>query len=370
MKFKLLKEMPDIKAGKTGKVIHRNGLFEDSVEFESDYGLESTHFNLSFVEEKTEWFATYLFTTEDKVDIYTGDEYFTVFEQGFYEEEVKIEPNTVYGGFKAWHDENGFVDYVKLFSTKQAAEDYLKPKFKVGDIVYYKCGFTEELLKVKKVDNLCLVDENDRVNPIKYCNKATNEQTLKYYQDLGWVKGAKFKAPKPYPFTGIFNNIVFRNNFIGLWLTDESKKELGCDDFKLWNIEECELIKYPESWKDLKEIEGYYLSQYSSNLHFSHSTSLGTYKKVVFNTEKQALSCLAYAQLSQLIAEINQNWQPNWCDLDSYKFVIVRSENRQGSYLTKQEYTTTFHPLAFKTAEARDFSFEFHKDLWKTYYQL
>jgi len=355
-KFKLLKEMPDIKAGKIGKVIHRNGLFEDSVEFESDYGLEPTYFNLSFVQEKTNWFAPMLFTTEDGVDIYTGNEYFTVFSQSFTDAYGEFtEANKVYGENIAHCDKTGFVDYVKLFSTKQAAEKYLEPKFKVGDIVKYKFKFNTVIFKVGKVNKTSIISEDKESYETLLCTLANSEEIISYYEKLGWVKGAKFKWDKVlYEFTE-FN---FKRNGELLIMFD---KQFGV------KIKDCELIKneYPKSWEDLESIEGWFFDFYSRKFH-NNSIAPISVNKNLFKTEKQALSCLAYAQLSQLVAEMNGNEELDWENCSYAKFTIERF----GSKLCKNQHTKDFKHLAFKTEEARDFSFQHHKNLWEKYWQI
>lgn len=357
MSFKLLKDIPGIK---TGDIISSYGVDYEGKKY---YFKKEITISEEIIIANPDWFAPYLFTTEDGVDIYTGDYYFTVFSQSFTDAYGDfIEANKVYGENIANCDKTGFVDYVKLFSTKQAAEKYLEPKFKVGDYFVYD----DEIYKIDNIKISSFISDNKAYDKA-LCRKATNEEIIKYYQNLGWVEGAKFEAPKPYPFTGVFNDIVFRDNFIGLSLTIESKKELGCDDYKLWDIEDCKLIKesnFPKSFKDLKRVHGYVIGENCIFRDFEYCNNYVSHK--IFKTQKQAESATAFAQLSQLVAEMNGDWQPNWNDHNECKYVI----DREFDTIYKGTTTVIFHPLAFKTAEARDFSFQHHEKYWKTYYQL
>lgn len=330
-KFKLLKEMPDIKAGKIGIVE------DNTVVFESDYGLEPTYFNLSFVQQKPDWFAPMLFTTEDGVDIYTGDEFYVLITESFKRGACVSGEIFITDDYDAWLRDK---DNIKFFSTKKAAEDYLKPKFKIGDIVVFT-----PTLKIGKIlgkledEEYCITTLFEGIVTINKLRLATNSEIISYYEKLGWVKGAKFT------YNGIIYYVidVFSNGHV-VGLTGDKKEHITR------YIENCELIKYPKSWEDLQV-----------------KFPVGSTKidKRIFATEKQFQSIIAYAQLSQLVGEMNGDWQPDWTDTND-KFVITRHNNG----LVTDVNIRIFHPLAFKSKEARDFSFHHHELLWKQYWQI
>lgn len=338
MKYKLLQNAPN---ADKGDIFDIDASSRFAV-YECWKGDVLITYTVNEVENNPDWFAPYLFTTEDKVDIYRGDVIWV------------LNRNNL---ICSWYStENTIVVFCndKIFSTKQAAEKYLEPKFKVGDYFVYD----NEIYKIDNIKISSFISDNKNYDKA-LCRKATNDEIISYYEKQGWIKGAKFKE-KGQAYIRTIELVEYDTCTNIVWIVGGQYPN---------KIEECELIKepnYPKSWEDLKEIEGHYLSQYSGNLHFSHSTSLGTYKKVVFNTEKQALSCLTFAQLSQLVAEMNGDWQPNWNDHNQCKYVI----DREFDTIYKCTTTVIFHPLAFKSKEARDFSFQHHEKYWKTYYQL
>jgi len=196
---------------------------------------------------------------------------------------------------------------------------------------------------------------------MKAINKEMSQnEIISYYEKLGWVKGAKFRniyaKDRIYTLTKI--EVIDED----IWVHDE------CVIFG--DINNCTLIKeptYPKSWKELKEIDGFYIANDVPVVKkINYSKSPKDEFLDVFRTEKQALSCLAFAQLSQLVAEMNGDWQPNWNDHNQCKYVI----DREFDTIYKCTTTVIFHPLAFKTAEARDFSFQHHELIWKQYWQI
>jgi len=112
------------------------------------------------------------------------------------------------------------------------------------------------------------------------------------------------------------------------------------------NIENCELIKtaeYPKSWEELEFNEGFKLNSYVpisdvliSDVSFVEKSDK---YKVVFATESQCKSSLAFAQLTQLHAETiklynknnNCDWKP---DYDKMKYSVFRV--RDELYVTNE----------------------------------
>lgn len=78
MKYKLLKDLPDINAGATLKTV-TNIDNEHYVVFDKEFVLLSKNYiggykyPLQFVQDNPDSFAPYLFTSNDNVDIYKGD---------------------------------------------------------------------------------------------------------------------------------------------------------------------------------------------------------------------------------------------------------------------------------------------------------
>lgn len=128
--------------------------------------------------------------------------------------------------------------------------------------------------------------------------------------------------------------------------------------------ENVPVISNVKTWDDLKILSGYYISTDSEVLEVYNYDIYNHNKNVCF-TKKQALSNLAFAQLSQIIAETNGDWIADYDD-NKIKYTINRFKNQ----ITKCNSHIYYFPLCFKTEELRDFSFINHSDLWKQYYQL
>ena len=120
------------------------------------------------------------------------------------------------------------------------------------------------------------------------------------------------------------------------------------------------VVDLPETWKDLKVIEGYYTTSFS-NIGLIKRTNLEDIDESLANTfatKKQAEASIALAQLSQLIQVYNDGWVPDWKD-GEYKYNIefiednIRIEERCGC--------SAF--LTFKTEELAKTFLENFKDL-------
>jgi len=99
----------------------------------------------------------------------------------------------------------------------------------------------------------------------------------------------------------------------------------------------------------------------------THDTEVGIDSKRIFKTQKQALSALAYAQLTQLMAlpEYNGDWQPIW-DLGSIKYCIYASFHS----LIIRNYHHERNFIAFKNAGIRDKFLQNFEPLLKQYFQI
>lgn len=153
---------------------------------------------------------------------------------------------------------------------------------------------------------------------------------------------------------------------------DRAKQLFGknpeLDELLRENFSEEELgikKRLPTCYNDLNEIDGYYISP---NALLQRVCHVNTNKSStnIFNTEKQALSALAYAQLTQLMKVYNGNWIPDWSNDHMQKHVIERNIDD----LEISCYYNSHNFLAFPIEEiAIEFLFNF-KDLIKIYYQI
>ena len=126
--------------------------------------------------------------------------------------------------------------------------------------------------------------------------------------------------------------------------------------------------KYPKSWEETflgKPISGFYLRGGGIASYSCKRTSYSD--KNVYYSEKQALSALAYAQITQLMALpcYNGDWIPNWDD-ETWKWVITRSSNELKKCSALLEYCA----IAFKNERACNTFWDKYQELLKQYYQL
>lgn len=188
-------------------------------------------------------FKPYLFTTDDNVDIFDNDILYAVDSETIFE-------------YRATKNENDNVDY-KRFSTKEAAEQYLellKPKFKVNDIVV--CENYSDLYDNKPLQITKIVEDFNKdyyyFEPCSnknhnFCDynkprKATNNEIIKFYENQGWVRGAKIKSGGDYD---TIDKLIFIKDQLGV-VFKESRE---------WKeIYACELIKevdHPNSFSSI-----------------------------------------------------------------------------------------------------------------------
>lgn len=127
--------------------------------------------------------------------------------------------------------------------------------------------------------------------------------------------------------------------------------------------------KYPKSFEDA--FAGNTISGYEVSSHRVWATDEQNEKDCVknrFKTEKQALSALAYAQLTQLMALpcYNGDWTPDWNNHSEEKYCIERMRKD----ISRWTRTTNFCQLAFKSKKVRDEFYHNHMDLIKQFYEL
>jgi hypothetical protein len=129
---------------------------------------------------------------------------------------------------------------------------------------------------------------------------------------------------------------------------------------------ELKNLKGVDSWEDLSRIDGYFINGNAEieNAKSSYELSAITENKNIFKTQKQAESALAYAQLTQLMADCGD------CEIDwskyEYKHIIWRKEN----FIETGIASYRFYFLTFNTEQIRDEFLVKHEGLIKTFYQL
>lgn len=119
---------------------------------------------------------------------------------------------------------------------------------------------------------------------------------------------------------------------------------------------------------------GYYVSPYNE-VKFLQSPAIPKNMqlgenafKSIFKKYKQASSSLAYAQLSQLMAdsEYNGNWEPDWNDGEKNKYCIERIKDD----LVVGSFIHTHHFLAFKDIHSRDKFLKEYEELIKQFFGI
>lgn len=386
--YKLLKDLPDVKAGVVFIWNGHTGEYEYEYKFNNFQEL-AYYFSEVQVKENKEWFEPCLFISADGEPVFEGDEFYFVDFEGI----SKL--------CEAWEGSGGYSER-KYFKSRQKAEEYiesLKPKFKVGDIVvvidpgqqytsylemYKKLGF-RNILHNKLEDNFgiyrCFTnqvpheypsqgdivgienDNNQGLINVKGIRLATNDEIIQYYEQQGWVKGTKVIILGNSTVINdlkVIDNLVYVSGNNNCWAL----------------LDSCELIKepeFPKSWEELKDIKGYWISPLEEILYTE--SKIVNKNKSLFSTEKQAKSALAFAQLSQLVKAMNGGWEYEWSDKNLYNdgkhnsnklWTVIRVVN----HLEVNFKTTHFCHLVFKTKELAEFSLKHHRKLWEEYYEL
>ena len=141
------------------------------------------------------------------------------------------------------------------------------------------------------------------------------------------------------------------NSFRDTLLSEFSDVELG-------------IKKELKSWVELNYIDGCFIGSDSSIIHERRLLTV-VYNRNTFATKKQALSALAMAQLSQLMADLGDECEVDWSS-NSTKYILNRSNKTIDSNYTYHEY----HFLAFKTESVRDAFLEKHEELINQYFMI
>lgn len=134
----------------------------------------------------------------------------------------------------------------------------------------------------------------------------------------------------------------------------------------LENFTELELgiLKLPKSWDHLKNVQGWIING-TAEVVKGNDDCFHQFRQGRFSTEKQAKSALAMAQLSQLIKAYNEDWTPDWTDLQPKYCICLVSNKIKCDFFCRTHYF-----LAFKTADIRDEFLHNFKDLINEYFMI
>lgn len=122
----------------------------------------------------------------------------------------------------------------------------------------------------------------------------------------------------------------------------------------------------PKSWEDLREVDGYWADAYCDIQFGTRFYTTNSSSQLIFPTEKQVKSTLAFAKLSQLAKAMNGGWEPDWNDENVQKYIV----EYQKGFLTIESYASIKSHLCFKTKKIAEFSRENHRQLWEDYWMI
>ena len=115
--------------------------------------------------------------------------------------------------------------------------------------------------------------------------------------------------------------------------------------------------KLPQSFEELKRINGYYVSSTSYIIKSSDAIAIDDVKNT-FPTKEEAEAALALSQLCQLRDAWNEEWKADWMN-GEMKYCIDIYQNK----LEFDMFSSLRHVLNFKTPELRDNFAKVFKDL-------
>ena len=359
MKYKVIKEFP--LSPEIGFIIN----FDNIEQFVYKERFILTSFDCK---NNPEFFEKSILTTDDEVDVFNNDVIYMVDDNKITSHWAFLSTREVY-------------PKAKFYSTKERAELHLH-KFRIGDIVK-TCNGVGRIKSIFEDSTrwdtpytavnveYILGKSTQNVLDIKI---ATDEEIEMYYRTIGWGVGCSFKYKDGQIYK--LNKISIVVHRMWVW----HKRIDG--SLSAFLIDECELIvnEYPKSWEDLKKIDGWYINDDSKISKITNCQAINEYTDLCF-TKKQCESILAFAQLTQLHAEIikiynkenNCDWKPVYSTTKLFDthhktdlFVVVRGLNK----IEVNVRSTMYHHLVFSTRELAEFSAKHHKKLWEQYYEI
>lgn len=128
---------------------------------------------------------------------------------------------------------------------------------------------------------------------------------------------------------------------------------------KYFSKKELEKPNPVQSWSELGEIDGYYVSTVSNIIRVEKGRTEDT-EKNLFSTIELANASLALAQLSQLMTQsyFNGDWKPDW-ECNTYKWCI----NFRCNKAVINRYENIQHFLTFETLIDAEKFLELYKEL-------
>lgn len=124
--------------------------------------------------------------------------------------------------------------------------------------------------------------------------------------------------------------------------------------------------KVLDRWEDLGEVSGYYSNQIS-NIMTSGACDVCYNNKNIHPTKEDVESCIALAQLQQLILRTGDGVSyEEWRDDELQKYVIMRVSERA----TIDYSYRSFYELAFKTKHVAEEFLRKHLPLINTYLKI
>jgi hypothetical protein len=137
------------------------------------------------------------------------------------------------------------------------------------------------------------------------------------------------------------------------WLKNDQFKEIALEAFP-----ELKEKSLPKTWEELEIIKGYYTEAISSVFNTSGTTATHRNKNI-FATKEQAEASIAMAQLSQLKKVYNGDWEADWNNCKTDKYVIFFNLNEIKTCILNN--SSEF--LSFKDHNTRDLFLENFKEL-------
>ena len=105
-------------------------------------------------------------------------------------------------------------------------------------------------------------------------------------------------------------------------------------------------LNLPKSWRDLKNISGYFIEG-NCDIEYKRREEPHTTNVNVFCTYPKAKASIALAQLSQLREVYRQGWRPDWNDDKSTKWCVIFHRNK----VKVDIWYNTSHFLSFQSKE-------------------
>ena len=132
-----------------------------------------------------------------------------------------------------------------------------------------------------------------------------------------------------------------------------TKDKTGCYNLKL-------LDEKVKQWEDLNFIEGFFVDFDSEVLGTAVGPTNLKSSTNIFKTKSQAHASNAVAKLTQLLANFNGDWVPNWTN-DTKKYIIINNENKLKIELS----WNISHLLAFPSKGRADLFIKHYEGLIK-----